>query len=43
MAETIDYMQLAPREGSGYQQYFVVIASRKAGTREAPAGFSSSS
>jgi hypothetical protein len=29
MAETIDYMHLAPREGSGYQQYFVVIAYRK--------------
>jgi uncharacterized protein (DUF433 family) len=23
MAETIDYIHLAPREGSGYQQYFV--------------------
>ena len=23
MAETIDYIHLAPREGSGYRQYFV--------------------
>jgi hypothetical protein len=22
MAKTIDYIHLAPREGSGYQQYF---------------------
>jgi len=32
MAETIDYIHLAPREGSGYQQYFVKGRSLRAET-----------
>jgi len=32
MAETIDYIHLAPCEGSGYQQYFVMGRSLRAET-----------
>jgi uncharacterized protein (DUF433 family) len=32
MAETIDYIYLAPREGSGYQQYFVKGRNQRAET-----------
>jgi len=32
MAETVDYIHLAPREGSGYQQYFVKGRSLRAET-----------
>ena len=32
MAETIDYIHLAPREGSVYQQYFVKGRSLRAET-----------
>ncbi len=32
MAETIDYIHLAPRAGSGYQQYFVKGRSLRAET-----------